>query len=105
MEENGWTLVWKYARPETEIDWPVVGGYVVHGNELILHPPNYDDDHCKQMEIDSAPCGIEWSIMHMEGMIRSTDHQVVTLLIGQGINIEVTREVQSSVNLIVLITY
>ena len=102
LEENGWTLVWKYAHSETEIDWPVVGGYVVHGNELILHPPNYDDDHCKQLEIDSAPCSFEWSIMHMEGMMRSTDHQVVTLLVGQGINIEVTREVQSSVNLILL---
>ena len=102
MEENGWTFVWKDAHPEDDIDWPVIGGYIVHGNELIFHPPNYDDEYCQQLVKESGPCAAEWSIMHLEGTIRSTDNNAITILVGAGVNVEITREVQSSMNLIAL---
>lgn len=102
MEDNGWTFAWKDAHPEDDIDWPVIGGYIVHGNELIFHPPNYDDEHCQKLVNESGPCAAEWSIMHLEGTIRSTDNNAISILVGAGVNVEITREVQSSMNLIVL---
>ena len=102
MEDNGWTFVWKDAHPEDDIDWPIIGGYIVHGNELIFHPPNYDDEYCRQLTNESGPCAAEWSIMHLEGTIRSTDNHAITILVGAGVNVEITREVQSSMNLIAL---
>ena len=102
MENSGWTFSWKDAHPEKKIDWPVVGGYIVHGSELLLHPPDYNDEYCQKLTNDSAPCAFEWAIMHMEGLMRSTDHHVVTLLVASGVNIEVNREVQSSANLILI---
>lgn len=102
MEENGWTFIWKDAHPESEIDWPVVGGYTFNDGEFILHPPNYDDETCLELEKESAPCATEWGITHLEGSIRSSDHETISLMIGVGVNVEITREVQSSVNLLIL---
>ena len=102
MEAEGWTFIWKDAHPETEIEWPVIGGYIVRGDELLLHPPNYDEEYCSQLASESAPCASEWTLMHLEGIIRSTDNHAISLLVAAGINVEVSREVQSSMSLIVL---
>ena len=101
LEEAGWTTVWKDAHSETEIrntdDGLVIGGYRLHGLELLLHPPNYTSEYCLSLE---SPCSIEWSMMDLEGHLRSNDNNSLTLLVGQAVNVEVNRELQNSGGLI-----
>ena len=40
--------------------------------------------------------------MDLEGKLRSNDRTTITLLVGQGVNVEVNRELQSSFGLIML---
>ena len=40
--------------------------------------------------------------MDLEGELRSNDRTAITLLVGQGVNVEVNRELQSSAGLILL---
>ena len=40
--------------------------------------------------------------MDLEGKLRSNDRTTITLLVGQGVNVEVNRELQSSAGLILL---
>ena len=101
LEEAGWTNIWKDAHSETNIDFsddgPVVGGYRLNGIDLLLHPPNYTSEYC--LELDS-PCSVEWSMMDLEGRLRSHDNNSLTLLVGQAVNVEVNRELQNSGGLI-----
>ena len=101
LEEAGWTTVWKDAHSETEIkntdDGLVIGGYRLHGIDLLLHPPNYTSEYCLSLE---SPCSIEWSMMDLEGHLRSNDNNSLTLLVGQAVNVEVNRELQNSGGLI-----
>ena len=102
LESAGWTIAWKDAHPEKEVSFTdegtLIGGYRTTENGLVLHPPNYTNETCP---IDGAPCSVEWTIMHLEGAIRSHDNHSTTLLVGQGVNVEVNRELQSSGGLIV----
>ena len=101
LEESGWTTVWKDAHSETEIrsadDGLVIGGYRLSGLELLLHPPSYTSEYCQSLE---SPCSIEWSMMDLEGHLRSNDNNSLTLLVGQAVNVEVNRELQNSGGLI-----
>ena len=101
LEEAGWTTVWKDAQSETQIrnidEGLVVGGYRLEGIELLLHPPNYTSEYCLSLE---SPCSIEWSMMDLEGHLRSNDNNSLTLLVGQAVNVEVNRELQNSGGLI-----
>ncbi len=101
LEEAGWTTVWKDAHSETNIenteDGLVIGGYRLHGTDLLLHPPNYTSPYCLSL---SEPCSIEWSMMELEGHLRSHDNNSLTLLVGQAVNVEVNRELQNSGGLI-----
>ena len=101
LQKAGWTNVWKDAHSETNIDFTddgmVVGGYRLHGIDLLLHPPNYTSEHCLALD---SPCSIEWSMMDLEGHLRSHDNNSLTLLVGQGVNVEVNRELQNSGGLI-----
>ncbi|DAC14242.1 MAG TPA: hypothetical protein D7I06_09305 [Candidatus Poseidoniales archaeon] len=100
--ENGWTTSWKDAHSEKSIkldDGFQVGGYRFDSGSLVLHPPNYTAENCP---VEENPCSAEWSYMDLEGRIRSYDDSSVTLLVGQGINVEVNRELQSSFGLIML---
>jgi predicted RND superfamily exporter protein len=101
LEEAGWTTVWKDAHSETEIrntdDGLVIGGYRLSGLELLLHPPSYTSEYCQSLE---SPCSIEWSMMDLEGHLRSNDNNSLTLLVGQAVNVEVNRELQNSGGLI-----
>jgi predicted RND superfamily exporter protein len=51
---------------------------------------------------DGAGCSTEWSYMDLEGQLRSHDRTTITLLVGQGVNVEVNRELQESGGLILL---
>ena len=101
LEDAGWTNVWKDAHSETEIkntdDGLVIGGYRIHGIDLLLHPPNYTSEYCLTLE---SPCSVEWSMMELEGHLRSQDNHSLTLLVGQAVNVEVNRELQNSGGLI-----
>lgn len=101
LEKAGWTNVWKDAHSETEIDFSddgvVIGGYRLSGTELLLHPPNYTSEYCQSLD---SPCSIEWSVMDLEGHLRSHDNNSLTLLVGQAVNVEVNRELQNSGGLV-----
>ncbi|MAH90804.1 MAG: hypothetical protein CMA11_03445 [Euryarchaeota archaeon] len=101
LEEAGWTNTWKDAHSETNIefsdDGTVIGGYRLSGIELLLHPPNYTSEYCQTLE---SPCSVEWSMMNLEGHLRSHDNNSLTLLVGQAVNVEVNRELQNSGGLI-----
>ena len=101
LEEAGWTTVWKDAHSETDIrntdEGLVIGGYRLSGLELLLHPPSYTSEYCQSLE---SPCSIEWSMMDLEGHLRSNDNNSLTLLVGQAVNVEVNRELQNSGGLI-----
>lgn len=103
MEMAGWTFIWKDSTQLTEprfVDGELnIGGYRLVDGEFELRPPHYNGSICSQM---SQPCAAEWSMLHLEGVIRTTDNHVISLSIGDGVNIEVNREIQSSLWLIIL---
>ena len=104
LKADGFTIFWKDSHPEKKIrfaeDGFLIGGYRLHDSELVLHPPNYSAEDCPSD--DGLPCSVEWTYMDLEGRLRSTDNTVVTLLVGQSINVEVNREMQSSFALIIM---
>lgn len=107
LEEDGWTFIWKDAYQEKNVGIVggkiSVGGYLVNNGELIINPPRYDSEQCKLLSENGTPCAFEWSLLALEGDIRKTDNSSVTLLLGPtGINVEVNREMQSSVGLIII---
>ncbi len=99
--DAGWTNVWKDAHSEKSISYDdegfKIGGYRLSGTELVLNPPNYTSDYCLSLE---SPCSIEWSVMHLEGQIRSHDNNSLTIIVGQAVNVEVNRELQNSGGLV-----
>jgi predicted RND superfamily exporter protein len=48
------------------------------------------------VEGGGAPCAAEWAIVALEENIRATDQLTVSMIIGEGINVEVNRELQES---------
>ena len=107
LEESGWEIVWKDAKQEKSIrnsdDGLVIGGYRLANSELVLHPPQYSEEYCLELkEEEGAGCSVEWTYMDLEGHLRSHDRTSLTLLVGQGVNVEVNRELQSSTGLIAL---
>ena len=107
MTEAGWTMSWKDAAQETSLrmtdEGLVIGGFRLAEGELVLHPPNYDEATCTAMvEEGRGPCSIEWSVMELEGMLRQHDQHSISLQVGQGVNVEVNRELQASAGLIAL---
>jgi len=107
LEEDGWTFIWKDAFQEKNIgiiDGKIsIGGYLVNNGELIINPPKYNSEQCMILSENGTPCAFEWSLLALEGEIRKTDNSSVTLLLGPtGINVEVNREMQSSIGLILI---
>lgn len=107
LEDDGWTFIWKDAYQEKNlaiVDGKIsIGGYLLTDGELIINPPRYTSEECKLLSEDGNPCAFEWSLLALEGEIRKTDNSTVTLLLGPtGINVEVNREMQSSIGLIII---
>ena len=48
------------------------------------------------VEEGRGPCSVEWSVMELEGMLRQHDQHSISLQVGQGVNVEVNRELQAS---------
>ena len=106
LQEMGWEVVWKDAHQEKEIQFTDegfrVGGYRLADGQLVLHPPQYTEEECLELQAEGAGCATEWTYMDLEGHLRSHDRTTVTLLLGQGVNVEVNRELQSSAGLIAM---
>jgi hypothetical protein len=106
LQEMGWEVVWKDAHQEKKVAFTDegfrVGGYRLADGELVLHPPQYDEEACLELQAEGAGCATEWTYMDLEGHLRSHDRTTVTLLLGQGVNVEVNRELQSSAGLIAM---
>ena len=101
LEDDGWTFVWNDAYQEKNIgiiDGKIsIGGYLVNNGELVINPPIYDSEQCTILSENGSPCAFEWSLLALEGEVRKTDNSTITLLLGPtGINVEVNREMQSS---------
>ena len=106
LENNGWTQIWKDAHQETAIrfdDGLRVGGYRLVDGGLVVAPPQYNTEICLEFKQEGdGACSIEWGIMDLEGKMRSEDYAVVSMQVGQSVNVEVNRELQSSAGLILL---
>ncbi len=104
--ESGWTNIWKDSYQEKEIGLYEghlqIGGYLLEGNEFETHPPYYNQSQCKKLADQGTPCSWDWSLVGLESRVRAEDQTTVTLMLGQAVNIEVNREMQSSIGLIVL---
>ena len=95
MIDAGWTFSWGDA----ELEW----GYSPDGLSFASDPPTHDSEYCKSM-IDEGgkPCSTEWLFLALEDEISLEDKLTNTLLIGESPNVEVNREILSSVWLIAL---
>jgi len=106
LEDMGWEVIWKDAHQEKSVsfsdDGIVIGGYRLAEGALVVHPPRYDEEFCSNLKSEGAGCSSEWSYMDLEGVLRSNDRASTTLLVGQGVNVEVNRELQASAGLILL---
>ena len=89
MIDNGWTFAWIDARPEF--------GFDRDGLAFSTDPIRYTMDQCRQeSELGLTPCSVEWLYLAIEEELRATDEQVVTVLLGEGPNVEINRELLSS---------
>ena len=95
MEKEGWTFSWLNASSEF--------GYEIEGVTLITNPIKYTNTECKSREENNTDlCSVEWLYLSLEEDLRQTDDMVVTLLLGEGPNVEVNRELLSSAYLIIM---
>ena len=95
MQQEGWTFSWLNASSEF--------GYKIDGFELVTDPIEYTNDECKsKAENNSDLCSVEWLYLSLEEDLRETDKTVVTILLGEGPNVEVNRELLSSAHLIIM---
>ena len=106
LESMGWEVIWKDAHPEKSVvfsdEGTRIGGYRIADNSLVLHPPQYNESVCLELLKETGGCSTEWSYMDLEGQLRTHDRTTITLLVGQGVNVEVNRELQASAGLILL---
>ncbi len=90
MEANGITYSWMDAAAEKD-------GYTYYGSQLLTTPPKISVEDCRAaLEAGEAPCSAEWAIIGMEKSMRTTDQLTVTMVIAEGINVEMNRELLES---------
>ena len=89
MINNGWTFAWIDARPEF--------GFEREGLSFSTDPIEYTMDQCEEEKSQGLkPCSVEWLYLAIEEQLRATDEEVVTVLLGEGPNVEINRELLSS---------
>lgn len=94
MEESGYTFSWADARDED-------GGWTYSGLDLYTTPPNLTPEGCLlSVEEGDGPCSKEWALLALERSMRVTDQYSVTLVVNEGVNVEVNRELQESLFLL-----
>jgi len=93
MQSNGWTFAWIDARSEF--------GFNVDGLAFETDPIQYTMEQCRlDVEEGLEPCSVEWLYLAIEEELRNSDELVVTVLLGEGPNVEINRELLSSAFLI-----
>jgi len=99
FEANGFTLSWADARTET-------GGYAYEGVRLLTTPPHHSIEDCQAfVEAGEAPCSAEWALMAMEEKVRITDELTVSIIVADGINVELNREMAESFLLLIAMVF
>lgn len=89
----GWTFEWTNARTESGYEWD--------GFNLWTNPPARDSEFCSEsVESGEGPCSWEWSLIALEQSMRESDDLTLTIAVAEGINVEVNRELQQSVTLL-----
>ena len=95
MQSNGWTFSWLNASPDFGYEWD--------GVTLETKPVHNSVEHCRESALaGEAPCAVEWLYLALEEDLRTTDDMVVTLMLAEGVNVEVNRELLSSAYLIAI---
>jgi len=98
MQKNGWTFSWKNASSEFGYEW--------NGFELETKPIHNSVEFCKQREETGQPlCSVEWLYLSLEEDLRESDETIVSLMFAESINVEINRELISSVYLILLMGF
>ena len=93
IEEAGWTFSWLDSESEF--------GYYWDGVTLNTDPVHNSVEECEQRQSkDAKPCAMEWLYLALEEDLRSTDEMVVTLMLAEGVNVEINRELLSSLYLV-----
>ena len=86
LEESGFTYAWTDAHLEES-------GYTYNGLNLLTTPPANTAEECRAaLEAGEQPCSAEWAVIAMEKSMRTTDELTVTMVIAEGINVEMNRE-------------
>lgn len=90
MEESGFTHSWAEAAAEPD-------GYTYFGSKLRTTAPINTAEECRAaIDAGEKPCSAEWAIIALETNLRTTDELTLTMVIGEGINVEMNRELQES---------
>jgi len=93
IEEAGWTYSW--------LDSESQFGYYWEGVTLQTDPIQNSVQECGNRASNGEKlCAMEWLYLALEEDLRSTDDMVVTLMLAEGINVEINRELLSSVYLV-----
>ena len=93
IEEAGWTYSWLDSESEF--------GYYWEGVTLQTDPIQNSVEECgKRVSEGEKLCAMEWLYLALEEDLRSTDEMVVTLMLAEGINVEINRELLSSIYLV-----
>jgi len=95
MQSNGWTFSWLNASSDFGYEWD--------GVTLETKPVHNSVEHWRESALaGEAPCAVEWLYLALEEDLRATDDMVVTLMLAEGVNVEVNRELLSSAYLIAI---
>ncbi len=93
IEEAGWTYSWLDSESEF--------GYYWEGVTLQTDPVHNSVEECgHRVSNDEKFCAMEWLYLALEEDLRSTDQMVVTLMLAEGVNVEINRELLSSIYLV-----
>ena len=93
IEEAGWTYSWLDSESEF--------GYYWDGVTLQTDPVQNSVEECgERMSDGDKLCAMEWLYLALEEDLRSTDEMVVTLMLAEGVNVEINRELLSSLYLV-----
>ncbi|MEC7720672.1 MAG: MMPL family transporter, partial [Candidatus Thermoplasmatota archaeon] len=93
IEEAGWSYSWLDSESEF--------GYYWEGVTLHTDPIHNSVEECgERLSEGHKPCAMEWLYLALEEDLRSTDEMVVTLMLAEGVNVEINRELLSSIYLV-----
>ena len=93
IEGAGWSYSWLDSESEF--------GYYWEGVTLHTDPVHNSVEECgERLSEGEKPCAMEWLYLALEEDLRSTDEMVVTLMLAEGVNVEINRELLSSIYLV-----